>query len=249
MTNLPPKGNADSLDNVAVTREQFRQDIGEFLEYVAQALGNVPGGYTTETIDPTAVILQGSPTIDANPPAADDSLRIPSTSWVQDYVTTGGGVGNGQINFNAGNGLAEAGTNATANQTGDTTKTFTVQAADTTISVAAGGISVNQTALNGIYLPLAGGVMTGSATTPERTITAGAFNLATGPYWTAGSITIPNPTNAVSGMSGLIRLTSAPIGWGGNFSTPPAPTVFPSIVPFYVESATSIRLGAAVGVA
>jgi len=83
---------------------------------------------------------------------------------------------------------------------------------------------------------------------PEETITAGAFDLAAGNFWTCGAIVIPNPTNAVAGMSGLIRLTAAPAGWGDHFSTAPAPTVFPSIVPFYVESDTHIRLGAAVGV-
>ena len=83
---------------------------------------------------------------------------------------------------------------------------------------------------------------------PEETITAGAFDLAAGNFWTCGAIVIPNPTNAVAGMSGLIRLTAAPEGWGDHFSTAPAPTVFPSIVPFYVESDTHIRLGAAVGV-
>ena len=85
-------------------------------------------------------------------------------------------------------------------------------------------------------------------TQTERTITT-AFDLATGNFWTCGAIAIPNPTNAVAGMSGLIRLTAAPTGWGGNFSTAPTPKVFPSIVPFYVESPTKIRLGAAVGVA
>jgi hypothetical protein len=56
-------------------------------------------------------------------------------------------VGNGGINFNAGNGLSETGTNATANQTGSTTKTFSVQASDSTITVGAGGISVNTSAI------------------------------------------------------------------------------------------------------
>ena len=87
-----------------------------------------------------------------------------------------------------------------------------------------------------------------SVNSPEETITAEAFDLAAGNFWTCDAIVIPNPTNAVAGMSGLIRLTAAPIGWGNNFSTAPAPTVFPSIVPFYVESSTSIRLGQAVGV-
>lgn len=248
MTDLPFKGNADSMDNVAVTREQFRQDIGEFLEYIAQALGNVPGSYTTEAVDPTAVILQGTPTIDANPPAADSSLRIPSTSWVQTFVTTGGGVGNGQINFNAGNGLSQTGNNATANQTGDTTKTFAVQAADTSITVAAGGISVNTATLATNFLPLAGGALTGGVTQTIRTVTAGAFNLATGNLWTAGAIAIPNPTNAVTGMSGLILLTGAPTGWGGNFTGTPNVTAVPAIVPFFVQAPTVIRLGTAVGV-
>ena len=251
MTNLPAKGNSDSMDNVAVTREEFRQDIGEFLEYIAQALGNVSGTYSTETIDPTDVILQGTPTLDAGaiPGVADDSGRIPSTSWVRDLITGGTVVGDGQINFNAGNGLAETGDNATANQTGSTTKSFSVQAADTSITVAAGGISVNQTNLDGVYARLDGSALSGSLTTPERTITAGSFDLSTGPFWTCGNITVPNPTNAVAGMSGLIRVTAAPAAWGGNFSTAPTPTVFPSIIPFYVESATSIRLGQAVGVA
>ena len=85
MTDLPFKGNADSMDNVAVTREQFRQDIGEFLEYTAQALGGVPGSYTTAAVDPTAVVLQGTPTLEsaADPAANDSSLRIPSTQWVK----------------------------------------------------------------------------------------------------------------------------------------------------------------------
>ena len=94
-----------------------------------------------------------------------------------------------------------------------------------------------------------GGVVHSSITTPERTITDSAFDLATGPYWTCGAIDIPNPTGAVSGMTGTIRVTAAPTSWAGNFSTASTPNVFPSIIPFYVESPTSIRLGNAVVVA
>ena len=249
MTDLPFKGNADSMDNVAVTREQFRQDIGEFLEYIAQALGNVPGAYTTEAVDPTAVILQGTPTIDANPPAADSSLRIPSTSWVQSYITSGGAIGNGQINFNAGNGLAETGTNALANQNTDTTKTFSIQASNNSLTVDGTGISVNVATLAADFLRLTGGNLTGGVTQTERTITAGAFDLATGNFWTAGAIAVPNPTNAVAGMSGLIRFTAQPTGFGANFRGTPGVTTTPAIVPFYVEAPTVIRLGKAVEVA
>ena len=100
-----------------------------------------------------------------------------------------------------------------------------------------------------LKLNLAGGHLTGGVTQKEHPITASAFNLATGNFWICGAIKIPNPTHAVAGMSGLIRLTAAPTGWGSHFSTAPTAKVFPSIVPFYVESATKIRLGAAVGVA
>ena len=44
----------------------------------------------------------------------------------------------------------------------------------------------------------------------ERTITAGAFDLATGNLWTCGAIAIPNPTNGVAGQVGVIRVTAAP---------------------------------------
>ena len=60
---------------------------------------------------------------------------------------------------------------------------------------------------------------------------------------------VPNPTNAVSGMTGVIRLTDAPTSWGSEFSTPPTPTTFPAMVPFYVEPSLTIRLGDDVEVA
>ena len=95
----------------------------------------------------------------------------------------------------------------------------------------------------------ADGVLDRSLTTPERTITDTDFDLATGPYWTCGAIDVPNPTNAVSGMTGVIRLTDAPTSWGSEFSTPPTPTTFPAMVPFYVEPSLTIRLGDDVEVA
>ena len=88
----------------------------------------------------------------------------------------------------------------------------------------------------------------GTTSSPERTITAGAFDLATGNFWTADAIVIPDPTNAVAGTSGLIRLTAAPLSWGANFTNAPTAVTAPAIVPFFVESPTVIRLGNAVGV-
>jgi len=118
-------------------------------------------------------------------------------------------------------------------------------AAQTTANTANTAATAAQTTANNC-LPKAGGNMTGSVTATERTITA-AMDLATGNFWTCGAIAIPNPTNAVAGMSGLIRLTAAPTSWAGNFKHAggAAPTIaaFPAIVPFYVSGASTILCG------
>ena len=93
------------------------------------------------------------------------------------------------------------------------------------------------------YVPLTGAAMSGSVTVPERTITDTEFDLATGPYWTAGAIDIPNPTNAIAGLSGLIRLTDAPTSWDSNYSFSGDVPAAAGMVPFYVESPTNIIVG------
>ena len=98
------------------------------------------------------------------------------------------------------------------------------------------------------YLKLTGGTLTGTLTSTERTITVSTFDLSTGNFWTCGAIAIPNPTNAVAGTSGLIRVTAAPVSFGGNFDWPNgagyvAPTAFPAVIPYYVVSSSQILLG------
>lgn len=90
MANLPSKGQTASMDSTAVTREQFRTAMGSLLEYLAGALGNVTGTYTTDTVDPTNVRLRGAPALtnDAVPGSSDNSNRIPSTAWVRTYVSS-----------------------------------------------------------------------------------------------------------------------------------------------------------------
>ena len=87
MTNLPTSNQAGDLDNIAVTRAEFREAIGELLQYVAQALGNVSGTYTNQPVNPEAVILSGAPTIDLDTIPDDDSrdLRVPCTRWVKEH--------------------------------------------------------------------------------------------------------------------------------------------------------------------
>jgi len=84
-TNLPTSEQAGNLDNISVTRAEFRAEIGVLLEYIAQALGNVSGTYTVQVVDPEDVTLSGTPKVDLDtiPAAGDDSQRIPSTSWVK----------------------------------------------------------------------------------------------------------------------------------------------------------------------
>ena len=91
-------------------------------------------------------------------------------------------LGDGQINFNAGDGLTSSGDNATANQTGDTTKVLTVQAADNTIDVASGGIKVNTGNLgiptvNNSQIALTAGDGLISVTTGTSTEAATSFTL------------------------------------------------------------------------
>ena len=97
MTNLPSSEGTGDLDNLAVTRAEFRNEIGLLLEYLAQALGDVTGDYTTETVNPQTVILQGQPTIEAgaNPNGDDATQRIPSTKWVKESGVYSGDSGYG----------------------------------------------------------------------------------------------------------------------------------------------------------
>ena len=85
MTLLPNSEQTGNLDNLAVTRAEFRSEIGILLEYMAQALGSVSGTYTTEVVNPFDPELQGTPTLEigAEPVTADSTLRIPTTQWVK----------------------------------------------------------------------------------------------------------------------------------------------------------------------
>ena len=96
-------------------------------------------------------------------------------------------------------------------------------------------------------LPLSGDTMTGTIGTTERTITAGSFNLSTGNHWTCAAITVPAPTSAEQGTSGLIRITAGPVAWNTVFKFPGgvAPTIssYPSVIPFYVKDGSNILMG------
>ena len=73
------------MDSLVITREEFRLEMHKLLEFLAQGLGGVPGTFTNENVDPLALLLAGAPKLltTAIPPAADNSQRLPSTSWVK----------------------------------------------------------------------------------------------------------------------------------------------------------------------
>lgn len=87
----------------------------------------------------------------------------------------------------------------------------------------------------------------GTVVGDEETITSGAFDLATGNHWTCGAITVPAPTNATAGTSGLIRITAGPVAWNAVFKfpggSPPAIASFPAVIPFYVQDSSNILMG------
>jgi hypothetical protein len=89
--------------------------------------------------------------------------------------------------------------------------------------------------------------LTATLQTTERTIGASSFDLATGNHWTVGAITVPAPTNATAGTSGLIRITAGPVVWNTVFKFPggsaPAIASFPAIIPFYVQSSSVVLMG------
>ena len=225
------------------------------------------GASTTNAIvldDTTLQITEANDTLTLSWPTgtANRAITFPDANGeVALAANIPGAPGDGQINVNAGNGLTAAGNNATANQAGNTTRTLTVQAADNTITVAAGGISVNAAnlPLDARYVAVAGDTMTGNLvmntaniTGDQNAITAGAgnWNLNNGNFWTLGAVVVPNPTNMAEGISGLIVNTAAatwPAAGGATFqyaaNTPPNITQFPAVIPFYCTNNTTIFIG------
>ena len=73
------------MDALTVTREEFRLEMNKLLEFLAQGLGGVQGTFTTEDVDPLALLLAGEPKLlqSATPLDNDETTRVPSTEWVR----------------------------------------------------------------------------------------------------------------------------------------------------------------------
>jgi hypothetical protein len=136
--------------------------------------------------------------------------------------------------------------------------TLSVQADGDTITVGADGIKVTDGKFAepgdipdvSVYLPLAGGNLTGGVTQTVKAITPSSWDLEDGNLWEVGGIDVPNPINLVAGMTGAIVIVAAPTSWGAFCKfpggTPVAPSAVPAVVPYYVRSTTEILIGSAV---
>lgn len=86
-------------------------------------------------------------------------------------------IGNGNINISAGNGLTASGDNATANQTGTTTRTLTAKAGNSTILVDSNGIKVQ----NANITPDWNNIQNKPGTVGGAALSSGSY-LSGGPY-------------------------------------------------------------------
>ena len=96
------------------------------------------------------------------------------------------------------------------------------------------------------YLKVTGGNITGSITNAE-TYLLSSWDLSSGPFFYFGGGAIPPFSNGVVGSSGLIRVNGAIDSWPSGVSaasgTLPSPTAFPAIIPFYVDTASTVLVG------
>jgi len=200
----------------------------------ADELALVTGGAARLTIDPAGNISVNSKTISsvANPSSAQDA----ATKNYVDTTTTANPIY-----------VAVAGDSMTGALAMGTNKITGVGDPTNAQDAATKNYVDTTTTANPIYAAVAGDTFTGTISSTERTITVSTFDLSTGNFWTCGAIAIPNPTNAVAGTSGLIRVTAAPTSFGSNFDFPggayTAPATFPAVVPYYVVSSSQILLG------
>ena len=163
------------------------------------------------------------------PATGDNDTSVATTAFVkaQAYATLASPTFTGTVTLPAGQALTGTPTAPTAAASTDTTQIATTAYVKD---------QVGETA-----------VVTAQRSMTERTITANAFDLATGNLWTCGAIAIPNPTNGVAGQVGVIRVTAAPTSFGNQWDHPggsyTAPTTFPALAPFFVTSSTQFLLG------
>jgi len=172
--------------------------------------------------------------------ATNPDTRYQSLAGMSAYLTTA----NAASTYQPLSGMSSYLTTATASSTYQTQAGMSGYLATSAIGTTVQSYDANTVKTNA--LP----TFTVATRSTERTITEGAFDLSTGNLWTCGAITVPNPTNAVAGQTGAIRITAGPVVWSANFKFPggTAPTIatFPAVIPYYVSGSSTILMGNAV---
>ena len=103
-------------------------------------------------------------------------------------------IGNGNIVINAGDGLSATGDNATANQTGDTERTLSAKAGDSTILVDGDGIKVVNSTITPDWNNITNkpGYVGGASLTPSSYIVGSAYNGSTAQTWSVNGSSSPS---------------------------------------------------------
>lgn len=83
MPNLPNSGASGNLDNQNVSRDNFRTQMTQLLQFMGKQFGNV-SGYTTQAVPDNKIILQNPEVADAAWPVATASGKeVPNCAWVR----------------------------------------------------------------------------------------------------------------------------------------------------------------------
>lgn len=231
--NKPTLGTMAAQDDAASDGKQYGRQNGAWTEITTAGGTNL--GYTAAADKGTITSSTGT---DATVPLADNTNAGLFTAAEKTKLT--GIAAGAEVNVNAD-------WNATSGDAEILNKPAIPAAQVNSDWNATSGVAeiLNKPALD--FLPLAGGNMTGSVTATYRDVGPSAFDLSTGNLWRCGGITIPNPTSAVAGMSGLIVFIGVPTGWGNNFDFPggsqPSITTVPAVAPFVVLDSGTILVG------
>ena len=259
--------NAGAGDDARLTLYRANDFIGSVVGLTDHINITTEEGHHIELSPEGTEQLRASDTgVTINEGGADVDFRVEGNTEQNMLFVNGGtnrvGIAtdapNAQLGVN-GSFIVQNGANTVHNIRGDGTAVFNQQQDDADFRVASDNIQ-NMLFVDGGEDRV--GINTGTPRTfldvnglvsiDQNAITAGAgnWNLNNGNFWTLGAVVVPNPTNMVAGMSGLIVNTAAatwPAAGGATFqyaaNTPPNITEFPAVIPFYCTNNTTIFIG------
>lgn len=242
LTSTRPTSSSTQVQKVGlVTRSNA--SAGSILVIGAGRTNDVPNEITALTGVSLDAVNLGTFT---GTTISDNGTIKEALQELETAVESGGGGGVSSVNTQTGTVVLDADDIDDTSTTHKFATAAQLSAADSALQPGDIGATVQGYDADNVVTDVAP-TFTTTVQTTERTITAGAFDLSTGNHWTCGAITVPAPTNATAGTSGLVRITAGPVVWNAVFKFPggSAPTIssFPAIIPFYVQNSTNILMG------